>query len=147
MSRSRKAPQKFVPASYTRSNAWGIEQVQKLLTQHGYTILAKYEDYGLDIKAEKDSIIEFYEVETRTKRPFTNQHDFQFDTVSFLARKEKWKDIGFWYVIVCRETSAFIKCHSSVVFRNRLRRTLKSIQKKDWEPISFIGSQKNYANG
>jgi hypothetical protein len=117
----RKTPKEFVPASYSRSNAWAIEQVEKLLKHQGYAILPKSEDYGPDIKAEKDSIIELYEVETKTGYAFNNQEDFRFSTVSFLARKEKWKDLGFWYVIICRETSAYIKCHSSIIFQDKFR--------------------------
>ncbi len=102
-----------------------MERVEKHLKRQGYTIIPKSEDYGPDIKAEKDSIVEFYEVETKTGYTFSSQEDFRFPTVSFLARKEKWKDTGFWYIIVCRETSACIKCHSDVIFQDKFREIKK----------------------
>lgn len=125
MAKDRKAPQKFVRASYSRSNAWAIEVVKEFLLSQSYNIHSKQEDYGPDIKAEKNSVIEYFEVETKTNYTFTNQENFKFPTVSFLARKEKWKDIGFWYVIVCRETRACIKCHSSVIYQEQFKEKLK----------------------
>lgn len=120
MSPKRKPPKHFVSASYARSK-WAIAQVEKLLKQQNYAIILKEEDYGPDIKAIKDSVIELYEVETKTQYTWTNEHDFPFTTVSFLARKEKWKDLGFWYILVCTETKACIKCHSSVIFQEKFK--------------------------
>lgn len=137
MAPERKLPQKFVPASYERSNAWAIERVQKYLIQQGHTILPKEEDYGLDIKAIKDSTTEFYEVETKTDYTFTHEGDFKFDTVSFLARKQKWKDIGFWYMIVCRETCACIKCNSSIIFQEKFKQQIKINSKERFGQDEF----------
>lgn len=143
-----KTPKDFIPASYSRSNTWAIKQVENLLKHQGYAITPKDEDYSLDIIAVKNSIEEFYEVETKTNRPFTNQHDFPFDTVSFLARKEKWKATGFWYVIVCRETCAYIKCHSSLIFQDKFREILdlKTAPERSGKDV-FYRVPKELANG
>jgi hypothetical protein len=65
----------------------------------------------------KNGITEFYEVERKTDYPFNSASDFPFDTVHFLARKEKWADAGFWYVLICPSTLAYVKCHSSVIYK------------------------------
>ena len=114
----RKNPQKFVPKSYNRSDDWAISKVKEHLINNGYTVIPKEtEDYSLDIKAVKNGLVEYYECETKTGYTFTGKQDFKFSTVSFLARKRKWAETGFWYIIVCRETLAYVKCHSSVIFK------------------------------
>jgi hypothetical protein len=45
--------------------------------------------------------------------------------VSFLARKKKWAEIGFWYIIVCRETLAYVKCHSQTIYQDKFQEKLK----------------------
>lgn len=115
-------PSKFNKTSYDLSDQWAISRVTKWLIQNEYTIIPKEkEDYWIDITAEKNGIREFYECETKAGYPFTCMEDFKFDTVSFLARKEKWKDVGFYYFIICRETEAYVYCHSSIIFRDQYR--------------------------
>ena len=87
---------------------------------NGFTIIEKAtEDYELDLKVIKNDLTEYYECETKTGYKFTSQSDFRFSTVSFLARKKKWAKIGFWYIIVCRETLAYVKCHSDTIFQEK----------------------------
>jgi hypothetical protein len=117
---NRKIPYKFVKQSYDRSDQWAIAKVKEHLVKNGYEIVEKgAEDYDLDIKAVKDGLVEYYECETKTGYSFTGRDDFSFATVSFLARKKKWAEVGFWYLIVCRETLAYIKCHSAVIFQDK----------------------------
>jgi hypothetical protein len=49
---------------------------------------------------------------------------FPFPTVSFLARKKKWKDIGFWYIIVCKETNYALVANSNDIFKDEYLETL-----------------------
>ena len=115
----------FLQGSYDKNDEWGKSKVKQYLLDNGYFIESKIsEDYGLDIKAEKNGKIEYFEAEVKTGYPFTCQEDFRYDTVSFLARKSKWSNLGFWYFIVCRETSAFVKCHSSVIFQDKFYKTI-----------------------
>jgi hypothetical protein len=117
---NRKIPYKFVKNSYDRSDQWAITKVKEHLIQNGYEIINKItEDYDLDIKAVKDEVVDYFECETKTGYSFTGRDDFRFQTVSFLARKRKWADVGFWYLIVCRETLAYVKCHSTVIFQDK----------------------------
>jgi hypothetical protein len=121
----RKAPQKFVKKSYDRSDDWAVSKVKEHLSNNGYTVIPKEsEDYELDIKAVKNAVTEYYECETKTGYTFTSERDFRFSTLSFLARKKKWADIGFWYIIVCRETLAYAKCHSNVIFQDKYMEVL-----------------------
>jgi len=122
----RKEPSKFVKKSYDRSDHWAISKVKEHLVNSGYTVIEKdAEDYELDIKATKDDIVHYFECETKTGYSFTGAKDFRFPTVSFLARKKKWAEIGFWYVIVCRETLAYVKCHSQTIYQDKFQEKLK----------------------
>ncbi len=122
----RKSPEKFVPSSYHRSDSWAIEAVKTHLMAQGYSIYEKHkEDFGPDILASLDGTIELFECETKTGYSFTGMEDFRFDTVSFLGRKKKWADLGFWYLIVCRETGAYVQCHSSEIFQPQYLSTLQ----------------------
>jgi len=117
---------KFNQESYNISNSWGIDKITNLLLNRGCTIIPKEsEDYGLDIKCiNLFGAIEYWEVETKAGYSWTTKKDFRFPTVSFLARKEKWAYIGFWYIIICRETLAYVKCHSSIIFNPEYKETL-----------------------
>lgn len=109
-------PSRFVKHSYEESDSWGISRVAKYLATKGWEVVEQEENYGVDIIAKRGDVVGRFEVEVKTNRPFTCKEDFPFSTVSFLARKQKWSDKGFWYVIVCRETEAFLICHSSVIY-------------------------------
>jgi len=116
----KKQPKAFVKESYNRSNDWGINKIKEYLISAGYKIQEKEkEDYKVDITAEKNGKDHYFEVETKTGYPFTGKSDFKFETVSFLARKKKWADIGFWYIIVCKETNAFVMCNSQVIYQEK----------------------------
>src|SRR6478736_7839286 len=122
----RREPYKFVKKSYDRSDQWAITKVKEHLAGSGFTVIEKdREDYELDIKAIKHDVVYYFECETKTEYSFTGAKDFRFPTVSFLARKKKWAEIGFWYVIVCRETLAFVKCHSQIIYQDEFQEKLK----------------------
>lgn len=120
MTDKRRKPQKFVPNSYARSDDWAISRVKAFLTAKGYVINEKkFEDFDIDITAVKDGKVESFEVETKTGYSFSDEATFPFETVSFLARKKKWASYGFWYVIVCRETLAFLMCNSKDIYQKK----------------------------
>lgn len=118
-------PRLFISKSYDRSNDWALAQVKQMLKAKHYEILEHEENYGVDITAKRFGKIHYFEVETKTGYPFTCMVDYPFPTVSFLARKEKWKEQGFWYVVVCRETRAMLTCHSSIIFRPEYKEHLR----------------------
>ena len=110
---------KFVKESYDEHNAWAIQKVSDYLVYRGYEIMPKQEeDYSLDILASKDNEFIYVEAEVKEDYPWRDMDSFRFPTVSFLARKKKWKNIGFWYVIVCKETEAMLVGHSDVIFND-----------------------------
>lgn len=122
---NRQAPRVFVQESYDKSDAWGQSVVKEWLVSRGFVIKWKEaEDYGLDIIAVKDGVPEYFEVEVKTNYSWTGKEDFRFDSVSFLGRKKKWADIGYWYVIVCRETRAMVMCHSDKIFKSEYREVI-----------------------
>ncbi len=110
---------KFVKDSYDKHNEWAIEKVSQYLKHRGYVIHDKSEeDYGIDIVAEKNGKIINVEAEAKEEYPWQDIESFKFPTVSFLARKRKWKATNFWYFIVCRETDAMLVGNSDVIFRD-----------------------------
>lgn len=123
----------FSEKEYNRSNQWGIDKVAEYLKNSGYTILEKdTEDYDVDITAVKDGKTFLFEAEVKRGYPFSSQEDFKFDTVSFLGRKKKYHNRhkeGFFYCVVCYETSCVLSCHSSDIYKEE-QRQLKRLSKK-----------------
>ena len=117
---------KFVESSYHKNNDFAINIINQFLIRRGYTIIQKQtEDYGIDIKAiDKNGKIQFFEAEVKSGRSFTTRDSFPFPTVSFLARKKKWKDIGFWYIIVCKETDYALVANSNDIFLDEYLETI-----------------------
>lgn len=116
----KQKPSKFNKESYDRSNQWGINLVTEYLISKGYVVKSKdVEDMLVDIVASKDGIEKSYEVEVKTGYKFTSKDDFKFDTVSFLGRKQKYKN--FWYIIICRETKSMIVCHSDIIYQEQYK--------------------------
>lgn len=117
---------KFVKESYDINNSFAIDILSNFLISNGYTIEEKLEeDFDVDIIAFKDGKKKLFEVEVKTGYSFTDKESFRFDTVSFLARKEKWnKDSGFLYVIICKETDWALVAHSSNIFKEEYKEKL-----------------------
>lgn len=105
---------KFNQKSFDEYDSVGKQLLLAFLRSKGHKSSENCDKYGVDIITEKDGKEYNWEVEMKSKRPWTSMDTFQFDTVSFLDRKKKWDN--FWYVIVCKETKAAIICHSSVIF-------------------------------
>jgi hypothetical protein len=116
---------KFVQSSYDKNDSKGKALLKAYLTRRGHIISDNEDKYGIDLFSEKKGKVYRWEVEMKSKRPWTNQDDFNFDTVSFLRRKEKWKDEWFWYVIICSETNAALMCSSDIIFQEKYKQILR----------------------
>ena len=107
---------KFNQESFNENDALGRQLLTAFLEKKGHNVSNNCDIYGIDLVTEKDGVEYNWEVEMKSKRPWTSMDSFQFDSVSFLDRKKKWDN--FWYVVICKETNAAIICHSSVIFHN-----------------------------
>jgi hypothetical protein len=123
----------FSEHQYKTNNEWGIERVTKFLESRDFLVWDKdIEDYDVDIVAEKNGKLFYYEAEVKTGYPFTSVEDFKFPTVSFLGRKKKYHkryEEGFYYCIVARETESIVYCHSSEIYKEEYRQ-IKTINTK-----------------
>jgi hypothetical protein len=111
---------KFSNVSYKENDLKAKQMLITFLHNQGHTIKKEsyQEDYDVDIVTEKDGETMYFEVEMKHKYKFHNRDTFPFPTVSFLGRKEKWKDKKFWYVIICDETKAAVFCDAQTIFRD-----------------------------
>ena len=116
---------KFNQESFNQNDAIGKELLMAFLRSKGHKPSENSDKYGIDIITEKDGKQYYWEVEMKSKRPWTCKEDFPFASVSFLHRKAKWKDTPFWYVIICKETNAAIICHSSNIFLERYKEKVR----------------------
>ena len=115
---------KFNQKSFDENDAVGKELLTSFLCSVGHNISENCDIYGIDFFSERNGTKYYWEVEMKSKRPWTCKEDFQFPSVSFLQRKEKWKDTPFWYVIICKETNAAIFCKSEVIFKENYKEKL-----------------------
>ena len=123
---------KFVQSSYDENDAFGRNLlINWLRKQEWVREVNSEEDYGVDITIISTSnIIWAFEAEVKTNYPWTNQESFRFNTVSFLGRKKKWEHQGFYYALICKETTAMCIAHSSIIYREEYVEELK-IQTSD----------------
>ena len=113
-----KKPSEFVKSSYDKNNSLAIDMVSDFLVNKGFSIVDKKEDYWIDIEAKKEGATILFEAEVKSRVKFTSRDSFPFKTVSFLARKSKWKETPFWYVIVCPDTKYAIFAKSEDIFKD-----------------------------
>jgi len=120
---SKFAARKFNQDSYNTNDAYGKQVVKDWLnTQEWVSEIIDEEDFGVDLEAvDHNGKSQFFEAEVKGNYPWTDQESFPFNTVSFLGRKEKWKEKGFYYVLVCAETKALCIAHSSEIFKEEFR--------------------------
>jgi hypothetical protein len=135
---------KFVQESYDRNDAWGRKLITEMLDARGYNVLDKPEDFGIDIVAERNGVVEFFEVEVKHNYPWNNRDDFKFDTVSFLGRKKKWEEDNFWYCIICAETEAIIVCRSSIIYNEEFAeiRNINTSERKGKDKFYRVPKEK-----
>jgi hypothetical protein len=115
---------RFNQESFDDNDELGKNLLKHYLIKKCHNISENSDIYGIDFFSEKDGKEYFWEVEMKSKRPWTCKEDFPFDSVSFLSRKAKWKDKKFWYVIICKETKAAIFCQSNIIFDEKYKQKL-----------------------
>lgn len=115
---------RFNKKSFEENDAIGKELLMAFLRSVGHNISENCDIYGIDFFSEHNGIKYYWEVEMKSRRPWTTKEDFPFPTVSFLSRKGKWKETPFWYVIICKETKAAIFCKSEIIFKENYKEKL-----------------------
>jgi hypothetical protein len=127
---------KFVKESYEQNDLLGKKLLVAYLHDKGHTIKPETfdEDFGVDILTELNGKEYKFEVEMKDRYHFTSELDFPFETVSFLGRKEKWKDENFEYCIIGKDTKAAIFCNSNVIYN------------KDYRQVIGIDTSHRYGN-
>ena len=115
---------KFNQKSFDENDGIGRELLTAFLSKRCHNVSNNSDKYGIDLVSEKDGVDYKWEVEMKSRRPWTCMGDFAFKSVSFLNRKAKWKDTQFWYVIICSETRAALFCRSDIVFDEQYKEKL-----------------------
>ena len=116
---------KFNQKSYDENDPLGKQLLMAYLRSIGHNISENCDIYGIDFFSEYKGKKYDWEVEMKSKRPWTCKKDFPFPSLSFLQRKEKWKDTPFWYVIICKETKAAIFCKSDIIFNEKYKEKVR----------------------
>jgi len=110
---------KFNQGSYNNSDKYAKDLFIKYITKKGHIIISKEENYDHDVITEKDGIKYYFELETKSRYPFTTIETFNFNSVSFLGRKKRLHlKNKFHYIIICRETEWALTCYSEDIFKN-----------------------------
>ena len=115
---------RFNQKSFDDNDNLGRTLLIDYLVKKGHEVYENEDIYGIDLYSYKDDKEYWWEVEMKSRRPWTCKKDFPFSSVSFLNRKGKWKDKSFWYVIICKETNAAIFCQSNIIFDENYKEKL-----------------------
>lgn len=117
---------KFVAESYEENDLIGKQLLVAYLISKGHKIKKGTfeEDFGVDIVTDYNGKEFLFEVEMKDKYDFTDLDSFPFETVSFLGRKEKWKNRKYYYCIIGTKTNAAIFCHSDVIFNEEYQQVI-----------------------
>jgi len=119
------AAREFSKESYIKYDEFAKTKISSYLVGLGYTILNSDEDYNHDIVATKKGTKYYFELEVKVGYPFTDMNDYRFDTVSFLGRKSRLREIAeFFYIIICYETGSFVFCPSNIIFNENYKEQL-----------------------
>ena len=135
---------KFNQQSFDENDGIGRQLLTAFLEKKGHNVSNNCDKYGIDLVSEKDGIEYKWEVEMKSKRPWTCMDDFAFKTVSFLNRKAKWKEDIFWYVIICSETQAALMCRSDIIFDEQYKEKLyiNTAQRKGTDEFYRVPKEK-----
>jgi hypothetical protein len=108
-------PREFNYQTYLSTDEKAKEIIVKYLTKNGFVITEDKETYGTDIWATKDGIVQGFEVEISSLD--FDKTNFQYDNVSFLARKEKYRTKGeFNYIIISSNHQYALTASSQDIF-------------------------------
>ena len=109
---------KFIQSSYDHNDKYAKDLFINYITKKGHTIINDEENYEHDIITKKENIKYYFELETKSKYPFTTRESFKFNSVSFLGRKKRLHlKNKFYYIIICRETKFALSCNSEDIFK------------------------------
>lgn len=112
---------RFSANAFNAYDDWGKDIIKAFLNNRGHIIVPNPDRYGVDLYSDKEGKLYRWEVEVKTGSAWRTAQDFPYDTVSFLGRKEKWKDFGFYYCIICKVTEAILIAHSDIIFQDAFR--------------------------
>jgi hypothetical protein len=135
---------KFNQQSFDENDGIGRQLLTAFLEKKRHNVSNNRDKYGIDLVSEKDGVEYKWEVEMKSKRPWTCMDDFAFKTVSFLNRKAKWKEDTFWYVIICTETRAALMCRSDIIFDEQYKEKLyiNTAQRKGTDEFYRVPKEK-----
>tara|TARA_R110000822_G_scaffold172760_2_gene312378 strand:+ start:686 stop:1141 length:456 start_codon:yes stop_codon:yes gene_type:complete len=116
---------KFNQGSYDHSDKYAKDLFISYIKNSGHDLFSVVENYDHDIITMKDGVKFFFELETKSKYPFTTMDTFPFDSVSFLGRKKRLHlKNKFHYIIICRETEWAVTCESQNIFKEEYSESL-----------------------
>ena len=116
---------KFNQGSYDHSDKYAKDLFISYIKNSGHHLFSVVENYDHDIITMKDGVKFFFELETKSKYPFTTMDTFPFDSVSFLGRKKRLHlKNKFHYIIICRETEWAVTCESQNIFKEEYSESL-----------------------
>lgn len=121
----------FIRSEYDKYDHKAKEILAKYLQSIGHIPTIKTEDFSFDMYSTIPhpgfpGVIWRWEAEMKKDVEWTSREDFPFDTVSFLARKNKYHN-NFWYAIICDANKKHIViAHSRSVYQlgERKERTI-----------------------
>ncbi len=117
---------KFSQKSYNENDEYAKNKISKYLIERGHKIIQDKENYNHDLITKKNGVMFYFEFEVKRNYSFTKKEDYRFDSVSFLGRKVRLHNIKpYYYMILCYETDSVVFCHSSEIFKNEYKETLK----------------------
>jgi len=114
---------KFNWEQYKQWDDWGKSIVINWLTNSGHIMVHNPDKYGIDLYSDYKGKLYLWEVEVSTRRLWTCEEDYKYDTVSFLGRKKKWDTWPFFYCIICSQTRAVVMCVSTTIFKEEYKQT------------------------
>tara|TARA_R110001606_G_C14841753_1_gene585846 strand:+ start:42 stop:488 length:447 start_codon:yes stop_codon:yes gene_type:complete len=117
---------KFSQKSYNENDEYAKNKISKYLIERGHKIIQDKENYNHDLITKKNGVMFYFEFEVKRNYSFTKKEDYRFDSVSFLGRKVRLHNIKpYYYMILCYETDSVVFCHSTEIFKNEYKETLK----------------------
>jgi len=109
-------PREFNYQTYLSTDEKAKQIITNYLTKNGFTITNDKETYGTDIWATKNGVEQGFEVEISSLD--FDKENFQYEMVSFLGRKEKYRRNGeFNYIIISSNHQYALTASSQDIFK------------------------------
>jgi hypothetical protein len=137
---------KFSKKSYNTNDQYAKDIFINFITKkRKHKMISEEENYEHDIVTEKNGKLFYWEVEVKRNYPFTNENDFKFPSVSFLARKKRLHNIHeFKYIIICYETDYAVGCDSKDIFNDEYAEnfSISSYDRKGYDEFYRVPKNK-----